>query len=749
MATKRVLIGFQFEGVGLDTGKGGGLCVSWGRWSPHPDSELEWVEALADLPDSVSTEVNPYTGDWSTSAFNVSFSASDRLARLFLSDQRRAQAALTVAIGAGTTSGISVGLTTLAGQVIWVDDEAILLGAHTSGGTYIDCVRGFWGSTAVSHALGALVFTRIPHWQMRLVRLVEHDVETGTERVRWRGLVRDINQERGIITVSCDEYLAALTRAEVNRSPRDLAQGAGLRWEVRPASVVLRGAAAVAAPSSVAQGAGDALLYVEVDGYVSSIEQATLEGGAPLFVDQWLYGRRPEATGGEAFDGSLWEVLVLPDALDGLVTAYPHAHPLTAALALLTSSGTSSNGDFDVLGVAWGLGLDVVDITSWAAEIERTPYLAIDHLVLGAGGASVNVLQVVQDVLLRPFGYFLAVTVEGLLSIARLGLPTLAAQAAAGSGASVYPDGPLVLERALGEQALEVAAQVGGTPGTGDGRAVLLREPSTYTRRSQLGDARRLSYDLQAISPRRLSTVRRGGGALVSALASLLSLGLDTVPRLRVRVGDHTVTGTAAPDLGAWVTLSDLGPLQDAWLVDADGERVSDVTGPSWIGMVVGRSWDLSNHTYTLTLLLLGYRTGAYVRERAPAAVVFSYNAGTLTIVTEDSVFGGDPYDATAFSVGDEVALYERDGRLASFDVRTVTSVSFNAITISSAFDTAPSAGRVLGLPLSNEYANATRYPATARPYAAIADAGELIIEELDGPTSEPDIFGSSVYGGV
>ncbi len=747
MGTKRALIGFQFEGVGLDTGKAGGLCLCWGTWAPHPDSELEWVDALTELPDAVSTEVNPYTGDWSTSAFNVSFSASDRLARLFLSDQRRAQAALAFGINS-STGVISIGLTTLEGSVIWVDDEAILLTSHSGLGVYT-CTRGFWGSTAVSHAGGALVFTRIPHWQMRLVRLIEHDVETGTERTRWRGLVRDINQERGTITVSCDEYLAALTRAEVNRSPRDLAQGAGLRWEVRPASVVLRGAAAVAAPSSVAQGAGTATLYVEADGYVSSIEQATLEGGAPLFVDQWLYGRRPEASSGDSFDGSLWEVLVLPDALDGLVTAYPHAHPLTSALALLTSSGTGSNGDFDVLGVAWGLGLDVVNLESWTKEIERTPYIAIDHLTLGAGGASVNVLQVVQDVLLRPFGYFLAITVEGLLSIARLGLPTLAAQAAAGTGASVYPDGPLVLERALGEQALEVAAQVGGTPGTGDGRAVLLREPSSYTRRSQLGDARRLSYDLQAISPRRLSTVRRGGGALVSALASLLSLGLDTVPRLRVRIADHTVTGTAAPDLGAWVTISDLGPIQDAWLVDAAGERVNDVTGPSWIGMVVGRSWDLSNHTYTLTLLLLGYRVGAYVRERAPAAVVTSWNAGTLTATVEASTFGGAPTDPQTFKAGDEVALYERDGRIAGSIVRTVTAVTASSITLSGAFDVAPSAGRVIGLPLSNEYANPTRYPATPRPYAAIADAGELIIEELDGSTSEPDIFGSSVYGGV
>jgi hypothetical protein len=99
--------------------------------------------------------------------------------------------------------------------------------------------------------------------------------------------------------------------------------------------------------------------------------------------------------------------------------------------------------------------------------------------------------------------------------------------------------------------------------------------------------------------------------------------------------------------------------------------------------------------------------------------------------------------------VGDEVTLYERDGRIASSEVRTVTAVTATTITLSGGFTSAPSAGRVIGLPYSNEYANTTRYPATPRPYTAIASPDEGVIEELDGSTSPPDIYGSSVYGGV
>jgi hypothetical protein len=745
---RRSLVGFAFEGAGLDTSKAGGLCVSWGRHAPHPSSSFEWVEALVSLPQGVSTEVNPFTGEWSTSAFTVEIEASDRLAQLFLSDQRRTSIALATALN-DTNTSVSLVNETLAGQLVWIDDECILLGIHAGLGIYGGCTRAYWGTRAVAHKQGSLAFTRVPYWETRQVRLIEQDVDSGAETIRWRGLVRAIAQDRGAIIIQCEEYLAALARAEVNRAPRDLAQGLGLSWQVFSVSTTLRGGPIAGYTSAVVTDAGSPV-FLEADGYIAQTTTPILAGAASPQLTTWLYGRRPEASDGDAYEGGLWEVLVVPEQLAG-VEDYPPAHPLTAALALLTSTGTGRNGPFDILGASWGLGIDVVDLPSWEEEMLRSPHLSVDHLVLGAGGASVNVLSVVQDTLLRPFGYFLAITTTGLLSLARLRLPTVADATAAAAGVvNAYPDGPLVLDRGLGQQAQEIVATVGGTPGTGDGRELTLKQADTLTRRQQLGDIRRHRYDLQILSPRRISNSRRSTGAVVSALASLLSLGLDTSPRLKVRIADHNITGALPPDMGAWLSLASLGPLQDAWLVNAQGERVSDVTGPEWIGMVIGRAWDLERHTYELTLLLLAYRTGAYTRERAPSAVVSSWDLGTLTLTVEPNTFGGDPSDPETFTVGDQVRISGRDGTpIDPGEVRTVVAVTGTTIQVNAAWTTAPTAGRVIGIAASPDYKNATRYPITIRPYVFMGSADEGGFEDGDGNQVALDVYGTSVFGGV
>lgn len=756
MATKRRLLGFAIEGVGLNTSKTGGLCLAWGTHTPHPSSTLEWASALIDLPAGVATEVNPFTGEWSTSAHTLRVDASDRLAQLLMSDQRRASMRLAVALALPSTTSVSLDTTladALDGTVIWVDDEAILLGNHTSAGTYISCTRGMWGTQAVTHRAGALVYRRVPSWEHRLVRLVEHDVDAGEEVTRWRGLVRAIVAEGSTITIECDEYLAAITRAAVNRGARDLALGIGAQWETRGGRTGIS-ASAIAGYASTVRPAGTSGLtcFVEVDGLIGSVTQERLDGSLRFEVAQggWLFGQVPDVDAEGLFtpyEGSIWEVLVVtpnPSLTSIDVGTYPDAHPLTVALVLLTSSGTGRNGTFDVLGEAWGLGLDVVDLPTWIAEIERTPQLVVDHLVLGAGGEPVNVLQVVQDTLLRPFGYFLAVTVEGRLSLARLRMPTIADAQGAQAGASALP-GTLRLDRALGQSAQEITATIGGTPGTGDGVQVTIKEPDRLTRRGLLGDVRQHKLDLQILRRQRLGSPRRSASFALAAYASLLALGLDTSPRLTVRVADHTITGTPAPDLGVWIRLADLGPLQDAWLVDADGQRIEASDGAAWIGLVIGRDWSLTDHTYTLTLLMVGWRTGQYVRERAPAAVVTGIDGTDMTV--EVDTFAGDASDAQTFSAGDEVRFITTDGALIS-GTYTVASVASGFIELDNFTSPEPDATDVVIPARSDEYSNNTVYPITNRPYAYMA-AVDGQIEEADSSLSAPDIYGSSVYGGV
>ena len=754
------LVGFVFEGVGLNTSKTGGLCLAWGTHTPHPSSTLEWVDALIEPPQGVSTEVNPFTGEWSTSARSVRIDASDRLARLFLSDQRRASMTLAIAIGTPSTTSVNLDTTladALDGTVIWVDDEAILLGTHTSAGTYTGCTRGLWGTQGVTHSAGALVYRRIPGWEHRLVRLVEHNVETGVEITRWRGLVRNIVADGSTITIDCDEYLAALTRAAVNRGARDLAIGMGAQWETRSGRSGLTAGALAGYRSTVRPTSTSGLwCFVEVDGIIGQVLQERLDGSLRFEVAQggWLFGQVPDVDAEGLFtpyEGSIWEVLVVtpnPSLTSIDVGTYPDAHPLTVALALLTSSGTGRNGTFDVLGAGWGLGLDVVNLTTWTDEIDRTPQLEVDHLVLGAGGEPVNVLQVVQDTLLRPFGYFLAIDVEGRLSLARLRMPTIADAQAADVGASAYP-GQLILDRALGEQAQEISATIGGTPGTGDGAQVTIKEPDRVSRRGVLGDVRQHRLDLQTLRPQRLGNPRRSASFALAAYASLLALGLDTSPRLTVRVADHTITGTPAPDLGAWIRLADLGPLQDAWLVDAEGERIEASDGAAWIGLVIGRDWSITDHSYTLKLLMVGWRVGQYVRERAPAAEVVSWNAGTNTLTVAADTFAGDPSDAQTFSVGDEVRLCAPDLEPYAVAPRAIIAITSTTIQLDGSPGITPAAGDLVQLAYTNEYANNARYPITDRPYAAMVDVIEDAMELPDSGFDPPDIYGSSVYGGA
>lgn len=175
---------------------------------------------------------------------------------------------------------------------------------------------------------------------------------------------------------------------------------------------------------------------------------------------------------------------------------------------------------------------------------------------------------------------------------------------------------------------------------------------------------------------------------------------------------------------------------------------MSATDGADWIGLVVGCDWSLADHSYTLTLLALGWRVGVYVREVGPAAVVTSWNAGTKTLTVEPATFAGAPDDPSTFIAGDDVHLCAPTLEPYAIAPVSVTATTSTTITLSAVPAVTPAAGDVLMCAYTNEFSNFTRYPATARPYAALADSSLLELEEEDGSISPPDIYGSSVAGG-
>lgn len=736
MARKNTIVGFAFEGVGISTSSTAGCCFYAAHHAaPSSGTDYQWINALVGPPPSVETMVNPYTGDWSISAFSPELMRSDRLAELFFYEQVVADGELDSAVTSSATT-IPFDVSGHAGEVAWVGDEAILLGAYSAGTGYTGCTRAFWGTSATAHDAGVGVWLALPYWQTRLVKLIEHDLDTGAERVRWRGMVRDIysSADGARVIVECDELLGALASAEVNRDSEDL----NPQCERFGAGVAISGHTLRVSGATSPLGGYFQIGELAIYGSRRNAGDIYCAGGGGA-GSIGLYGS--EATEAFSRETPVYEICVM-ESFSSLVR---DRHPLAIALALLVSGGDGSSS-YDVLGESWGLAAEWVDEAQWTAEISATPSLQIDQLVLGWDGAPVNVLRVVQEKLLRPFGYFLTLTVDGLIGLGRLRLLDVADwQAAASNGATIYPDGPLQWQSSLQSAAKQVVAEVGALPWS-DGRRVVIRQAAQSRRRALLSEVREHALDMSVIRPERLQVTGREDSDLANALVNLLQLGLDTAPRLRVRVPDYTMDGDLSDlDLGAVVKLDSL-EVENAWLVGNDGQVTATTDSVQFAGLLVGRRWDVSDHTYELTLLMVSYRAGAYSRLRAPAQLVESYDAGPPATITVKNALGEDADGAEVFTEGDEVTIWQRDGTQANAEVLVVDTVSGTTIELTSAPTRTPVEDDIIRLARSKDFSNDALYSVTIRPFTYLADGGDF--EDAEG-ASDSDIYGSRVYGGT
>ena len=243
-----------------------------------------------------------------------------------------------------------------------------------------------------------------------------------------------------------------------------------------------------------------------------------------------------------------------------------------------------------------------------------------------------------------------------------------------------------------------------------------------------------MDYDLSAL---------RAAGAEETALRLADSVALLHYgsPRLRIRVGDSSITG-ASYDLGDHVVLSDL-QVEGSWLLDRDGNRVPSADVGSRVdfaGMITSRRLDLSSMSYELELTLTAYRTGDVVRLRAPSGVVVGSFGGT-SIEHEEDAFAGSPRDAETFEPGDQITLWSRSGALLDGDVKVITGIATDTITITSAWSVTPSAGDVIRLATYDDYDNDSRFSFDNRPFVWLGDADGLVGSALNGPL----IYGGSL----
>lgn len=748
--SRRLLIGVRIEGIGRDTAKDG-LCLYWSAGQPPTlpaGLALEWVQGMTRPPQGVSTSVDVWSSRWQISALSLTLSYFH--AQVLLTTQTRSAVELTASIAADTLD-LPLSDPTLGGSVVWIEDEAILLGAWDGVSVYEACSRGHWGTTAAPHAAGQQVYTRPPYWQQRLVEVYTLDLATGVERLRWRGYLtkRQTGADGTTVELGCEEYFGVWRRAEANRYPRDLNAGGALRVN-RAGSLYgeLRDAdgqrSRVGALSAEAIAAGFPGASVHVAGAIVPLRyDATGAASLDVLVNR-RFGQDLDVDAADervqyrAYTDPAWEVVVWDRYGDvgkapGERPTSPTFgydllpwHPLRIAQILLRSDG---EGTADPLSARWGLGLRHIDWTAWDAEIARTRALQIDQVILGADGKPYRPLEVVEE-LLRALGYYLAPQLSGTLTIRRLVSLTVAGYAEArAQRTTIYP-GTLELVPAPDVGLTELTATVGETPFS-SARRIRVSAAGTSPRAAYLADARR--WEVRLPFWRQSEAVRLG-----LELAEGASLVHYALPRLRVSVPDPALTSIDC-SIGKYITLDAEG-LQTAWVLDRDGQPIPPADMPTrvdLVGLVVGVRIRWEDMTHELEVLLIAWHTGAYTRERAPAAEVVSVSFRDLEI--EDAL--DDPLgDDQGFWVGDEVFLCDYTGSPLEGPF-TVTSVTPGLIELNAP----PSlfAEGLLVLARSVYYANTARYAFEPRPYVYLADGGQIL--RPAGAIDPPDIYGGGL----
>lgn len=757
MSAQRTVWAMTVEGWGQDTTVSAGVAFFFGLHAPV--GGREWIPALSSIPSGTSARIDPFTGGGlTTSSMTFTLDASDRVAEALLYEAAAPTHTVleTNPLEIGETSlvlePVASGVYPDSGEVIWVGDEALFV--VTGGAPALTVQRAYWGTVEQTHGGGAGVFSAMPHWPGRLVTLLEValnvDGTVASETTRWRGVISDDASQIGPnIVVKTADLIGAFRSASLNEDAPALAHnivrsydGTYFGGAVDIVPRVSTGDAGAVLPSVYLQ-ADDALFAtLYTGGGVTSLQTRLLATQAELDEEQSAEPEDPTVPE-RVFEVAVW----LRDAgslttgeAPSLAPTNPF-HPLAIVLELLTSTGRGTNGAYDVLGASFGLGIDFVDWSAWESEIAATPELVVDRVILGWDGETFEPF-VEAERIMRPFGYFFGLDETGLIQPARLRMAT-EADLDGVTGATLYVDGPRALERA--DAPVEVRAIVGELPWR-SGRPVTVRSPERAQRAARLVDRITHEIDLGVLDPDKVAP----DGILdpaETALVAMLKIGLDSVPRLRGRLAvPDRIGATYSVDLGAILPIASLGGLRDPWLIDGAGRRIAIDGSASWAGLVVERGLKAANSTYEVAVLLLNWRAGRAVKERAPAAVIGAGSTSTVLELDTSGPYGASP--GLAFDAGDEITVCAPDGVRDLTTNVVVTTVSASAIGISPALSSVPGQNAVVRLAQSFLF-DSTRYAGTSRPVAYIAADAATPIEDGSATLEGPDVYGTSIFGGA
>lgn len=656
----------------------------------EPTSEAFRVDHddLSDIPASIADSCDPITAEVNLSSFNFRVNASDELVRLLLYQQFKAPGTLFQAVSdSATTIFVTNGPALELGDPIYIGRETLRVVADLGGTPRgYTVARGQWDSLAAEHEAGAPVFVRVPKWRGRRIELYSRDTSRNVPTtLRWAGYVDKIKRSpdgtrilvdarnlwtaaiettasRGIqaaTNVSCRVYsvgddpyrpiiraTATIPRPIIYRTPQPMFYAQlGQALVVCNVQAIYDDEATVEVFGRPLLGSRLAEEYATGDRFTAELRPVFLI--SPLADAEWSQGAS------EGFDIStqVGGRTVTPSAVSPHQSPY-YAHPLEIAVLLLTGGVPDYTGGIayvdylgaytlDLLGL---LGADFVDDVIDLMAL--TPDLQVDHFLVGWGGEEIDVIQVVSEKLLRPYGYFFGVTQEGKPSIRRFGamrVDEVEAIEAAGRVVEALP-GPFVgeVDPSLENSVDSITAAVGGLPWS-EARNVTVQTTGASSGRTRINDGGRWEVDYSTISKARTFDV-------IEDLVRKSTFSAFSFPRLRVRVPD---TETAdLYDVGGTIRIDTL-PVEGGYLLDSSGELVEFLDENldaqlQFYGLIISRQYDAGPRTYELVVMLTSWRT-APIRLRGPSGIIDTAGADFITL--EASPFGSlDGDDFAAFA---------------------------------------------------------------------------------------------------
>lgn len=769
-ADPAIFAGIAIEGIGTEgdvssvSTENDGWLITTSSAAPHI-SDIEndtswkvkpWLN-FEDLDvDGVEVEIFQAGTYWP--AFRGTIEAKDEAAERLVWTQFRAQAVLEERITSSATS-LKLDRSDLAEHIIYIGDETIELGSATGTTdgvtTYDVAQRGQYQSQQLAHEAEANVFTSAPYLDSRRIKfftIEQHPNDparsldpgyTTTQRGLGQ-LVGNVVQNQGTLdwkTRGSGARLKEITGGKEDRrideSDHVLAYTsvAGVVGPIPEydTTIVKPEAGETSSGQDAAIQISDRVIPAELSVDTSSTPNerdglSIIPGKSqPLWGENLTsddletdeVGAIPAAPIREgAFevfavhaDRDVTPLHIIADAL-GDDFRY---HPLTyyAAFHLSTRQTEADPSSFDVLRPDWALNAKWLFTSTIVADIKQLvrerPNQTVKRIALGKDNNAVQIRRFCVNVLLHGHGYYEATASGGSITVERVKTPTIQDHDdALGRPVKPLPSDTLVEDPARDRTKSAIQVTLGDTDFT-EGRSLFVRgNLNTEQRWQDLDDNRQLEIDLSTADPQDFEAVQ-------DRLIDLLQMQSHPQNRLRFLAEDHT-DKAASYDIGEFVNLGNID-LSPEWIVDNDGNRVQNFAEIEATGIIVGRTFHLTDQNrskaYTLTVIFVGDQL---TRWRAPSGKIQSVTTDgsgnhVLTLRADDGTpshfgqieddTGNAQSDAGLFSVGDEVEVYAPDGQYWSSNaIKEVTAVDENndQITVSGTWSSDPPTGHFIEL---------------------------------------------------